>query len=138
MPTTQLPSEHPLARQLNLGEVTSWRLHWLLCDLWALQRDIQTTPTPRVAGLQEGPFADLLTRLKRVEAGYQRLRWETMTMLCADYDSHVEPLFASLSKHDDYAAELLKAKTLLQAAADKAFAEEAKRLCNSIGLPAAS
>ena len=128
-----LTAEPTLATRLNIGEVTDWRLHWLLCDLWNIQRDTLTTNFgQRVALLHEGPFAAMLERLKRVESNYQRLRWETKTMLGLDYEDDVEPLFASLPKNLDYAMELQKTKAQLQGIADKALENEALVVRNSI------
>ncbi len=128
-PTT----ENTLASRLDLGEVTSWRLHWLLCDLWNLQRDIEKSSFGRgVADLHCGPFAEMLERLKRVEGSYSRLRWETKTMLGIDYEDEVAPLFEGIPKNADYATELAKAKTLLQAIAEKALEAEREHLHSSI------
>ena len=129
-------SERTLARRLDLGEVTSWRLHWLLCDLWTIQGDIKKAHCgQRVAQLHSGPFAEMLARVKRVEVSYERMQWETKTMLGLDYENEVKPLFTALPKNAEYAAELAKAKALLQVVVDRTLATEARQLQDSILLP---
>lgn len=126
-------TQNDLASRLNLGEATSWRLHWLLCDAWQLQRDIAGAHIGgRVADLYEGVFAELLDRVKRLEGAYQRLRWETKTMLGFDYEDDVDPLFAALPKNEEFASELAKTKSLLQAVVDRVLAAESKHLQSSI------
>ena len=130
---TATTTENNLSSRLNIGAVTTWRLHWLLCELCSLKQDIQTAQCgSRVAQLHNGPFAELLARVKRVEGSYARIRWETKTMLGLDYEDEVEHLFASLPKNADYAAELAEVKGLLQRIVDKVLAEEAQQLRSSI------
>lgn len=126
-------TDNALASRLDLGEVTSWRLHWLLCDLWSIQRDIEKTNFGTgVAQLHDGPYVEVLNRAKRVQGSYERLRWECKTMLGMDYEDEVAPLFAAIPKHAEYAAELAKTKTLLQGIVDKALEAEKKQLHSSI------
>lgn len=122
-----------LATSMNLGEVTSWRLHLLLCHLSELQHDISICHFgSSYSDLIDGPFAKLLARVKRIENDYGQIRRETQLMLGLDYSSEIEPLFQSLPKNEEYLTKMQEAKASLQAVVDRHLGCEARFLKNCI------
>ena len=118
-----------LASQLNLGEVLTWRLHWLTCDIRKLQEQVNDANFGQgPADLSKGIFADFVDALQGYARNYARLRWEAMTMLGCDYQDEVEPLFANLAKHAEYIQQLDIAKGLLEKKAQYILEAEASRV----------
>lgn len=123
-----------LASRLNLGEITSFRLHWLVCDLGELQRDLDRVGVGKTAeDLRTGAHAAFLARLERIVQQYRRLRWETKTLLGLDYEDEVAPLFEHLAKHAEYLQEIEKVKDVLRQKAEQILQLESQRIHIALG-----
>jgi hypothetical protein len=119
-----------LANQANLGDVVTWRLHWLICDIHKIQEHMTNANFlgEGSADLSTGVFAGFVEALQGVARSYARLRWEAKTMLGRDYPDEVEPLFDSIAKHAEYLEELETAKKFLEKKAQQILAAEATRI----------
>lgn len=122
-----------LAKRVDIGEVTTFRLHWLLCDLWDLQRTIANARFGSTAAdLSTGVHSELVKTLDGIAGKYRQLRWETKTILGFDYDDEVQPLFDHLAKHAEYLQELEKVKDILRHKAEQILEAESKRLNDAL------
>ena len=121
-----------LAKQLNLGEVTSWKLHWLVCDLQNLQTEMYKADFGTDADLRTGVFADFLMNLKNITLRFDRLRWEVKTMLGFDYDDEADALFHHVKHYDKYLEEVGNVKTYLEQKARQILEAESERVLQSI------
>jgi hypothetical protein len=118
-----------LASRLNLGDVTDWRLHWLICRLSGVKHDMATANfAGGLRDLPNGTFGQFLGRVKRIEEDYLQIRRETQLMLGADYSNEIDALFDSLPNHPKYLDSLAEAKAKLQKVADDMLFVEARHL----------
>ncbi|WP_157657719.1 hypothetical protein [Burkholderia ubonensis] len=114
MTTTQSRGEH-LASQLNLGDVLSWRLHWLVCDLQDLKAKtaasrFRSEPL-RLGGAELTTLVDELTDITNQ---FGTLRWQTKTMLSLDYDDEVTPLLEHVPKYAEFCSELQETRAAIE------------------------
>jgi hypothetical protein len=121
-----------IASQLNIGEVTSWRLHWLVCDLQSLHTTMQKADFGQSGDLTTGPFARFKEEATKITLQFRRLRWEVKTMLGFDYEDDVDPLFWHLEKYGKYLEEVGNVKDYLERKARKLLEAESERVHESI------
>jgi hypothetical protein len=121
-----------LASQLNIGEVTSWRLHWLVCDLQNLYTAMQKADFGQSGDLTTGTFARFKEEATKITLQFRRLRWEVKTMLEFDYEDDVDPLFWHLEKYGKYLEEVGNVKNYLELKARKLLEAESERVHESI------
>lgn len=114
MTTTQSRGEQ-LASQLNLGDVLSWRLHWLICNLQDLKAKTATSrfrsEPLRVGGTELTTLVDELTDITNE---FGTLRWQAMTMLGLDYNDEVTPLLEHVPKYAEFCSELQGARAAIE------------------------
>jgi hypothetical protein len=121
-----------LASRLNIGEVTSWRLHWLVCKLQSLQKVMHSADFGSSADLTSGKFADFMTELKTITLEFGRLKWEVKTMLGFDYEDEVAPLFQHVDHYGTYLEEVGNVKEYLDRKAGQILEAAATRVQESI------
>ncbi|MBU9199910.1 hypothetical protein KTD31_00655 [Burkholderia multivorans] len=111
-----------LATQLNLGEVLSWRLHWLMLQLCDVQKKAEALAihTSPLHGASQDLMA-LVNALTAVMGEFSQLHWQTKTMLGLDYDDEVMPLFEHVPKYADFRAQLKTTQSVLEAKAAEAM-----------------
>lgn len=121
-----------LAAQLNLGEVVSWKLHWLVCKLQSLQTAMSKADFGSNSDLTTGTFARYVDELKAITLEFGRLRWEVKTMLGLDYEDEADPLFQHVDHYARYAEEVGKAGDYLERTATKILESASTRIHETI------
>ncbi|HDR9103392.1 TPA: hypothetical protein QDB04_000111 [Burkholderia vietnamiensis] len=120
--TSQQNRGEQLASQLNIGEVLSWRLHWLMLQLCDVQKKAEALAihTGPLHGASQDLIA-LVNTLTAVMGELSQLHWQTKTMLSLDYDDEVKPLFEYVPKYADFREQLKTTKAVLEAKAAEAM-----------------
>lgn len=104
-----------LATQLNLGDVLHWRLHWLTCDLQDLQTKAEASNVrPKRMRVSDEEQTSLVDELAAIASAFQRVHWETKTMLRLDYEDEVTPLFAHVPKYAEFCEQLKKTRAAIE------------------------
>jgi hypothetical protein len=111
--STQARGEQ-LAKQLNLGDVVSWRLHWLICELDRFQTKANALEV-RSRQLQESSDAlmGLVQELQGITVEFEHFCQQTKTMLGLDYNDEVQPLLDVEPKYKEFCEKVQQAKSIL-------------------------
>ncbi len=111
--STQARGEQ-LAKQLNLGDVVSWRLHWLTCELDRFQTKANALEVrPRQLHESNEALMGLVQQLQSIKVEFEHFRQQTKTMLGLDYNDEVQPLLDVVPKYREFCEKVQHAKAIL-------------------------
>jgi hypothetical protein len=126
MNTTSVTSRgEELAKQVNLGEVLDWRLHWLTLRLERLQTTAEAMAIHANRLNANGDvLSALVDELDAATSEFEVLKHQTMMMLGLDYNNEVQPLFDHVPKYSAFCEQLKATRGVLEAKAKRASEAE--------------